>query len=535
LLIKIIIIIIYLGIVAFLGVLGYKNTKSQDDYLVGGRSIHPAIMALSYGATFISTSAIVGFAGIAAIFGFSLLWLTFLNIFLGVIIAFAFFGKRTRRIGKNLNAQTFPDFLGKRFQSRFIQRFAGIVIFLFMPVYTAAVMIGASKFIETGIGIDYNWALLIFAAIIAVYVFFGGLKGVMYSDAFQGTIMILGMTILLVSVYAKLGGVTAAHKKLTELMQNSAVIEQTANLSKGGFRGWTSMPELFSKNWWIVISSITLGVGIGVLAQPQLVVRFMTVKSDRELNRAVPIGGIFILLMAGVAYVIGSLSNVLFFNETGLISIAAAGGDTDAIIPMFLDKFMPEWFVAVFLIVLVAAGMSTISSQFHAIGTAFGRDIVGIDQTDPKKSMFITRVGIVVAISITILLAFILPSVWKDAIGISTGLFFGLCCASFLPMYFGALYIKNFKKIAAISGMVTGAATSLLWMMFVHSKESAVLKICELIFKVKTLAPQGSMLEFVDPLVISLTASILVTIIVQVCSKKTYSDEHIKECFDGIK
>ena len=142
--------------------------------MLGGRRIHPAVMALSYGATFISTSAIVGFGGYAGYFGMSLLWLTFLNIFLGIFIAFIFFGRRTRHIGHNLDAHTFPEFLGKRFNSRFIQKFAGVVVFIFMPVYTAAVMIGVSKILEAGLGMDYNIALLFFAVIVAMYVIFGG-------------------------------------------------------------------------------------------------------------------------------------------------------------------------------------------------------------------------------------------------------------------------------------------------------------------------------------------------------------------------
>jgi SSS family solute:Na+ symporter len=324
----------------------------------------------------------VGFGGTAGVFGFSLLWLTFLNNFLGIFIAFIFFGKRTRRIGQNIKAHTFPEFLGKRYKSKFIQKFAGIVIFLFMPIYAAAVMIGAAKFIETGLNVNYNIALFVFSIIVAVYVFFGGMKSVMYSDAFQGTIMLVGMSVLLVTVYWKLGGITAAHQKLTELFSNSAVIEQTTGFQAGGFQGWTSMPVLFSKNWWTVISSVVMGVGIGVLAQPQLAVRFMTVKSDRDLNRAIPIGGIFILIKTGVAYVVGALSNVFFYNDGGQISVLAAGG-TDNIIPAFLKTYMPEWFLTIFLVVLLSAGMSTISSQFHAIGTAVGRDILGVDDSNP--------------------------------------------------------------------------------------------------------------------------------------------------------
>jgi len=531
--VQIVIIVLYLFIIAVLGYIGFNRTKDAKDYLVGGRKIHPAVMALSYGATFISTSAIVGFGGNAGVFGFSLLWLTFLNIFLGVFIAFIFFGKRTRGMGHNINAHTFPEFLGKRFQSPFIQKFAGIVIFLFMPVYTAAVMIGAATILQNTLGMDYNVALFVFALIVAMYVFFGGIKGVMYSDAFQGVLMLVGMTILIVAIYSQLGGLVPAHQKLTNLLSNPDVAEQTAGLQQGGFQGWTKMPVLFSKYWWTVVTSIVMGVGIGVLAQPQLAVRFMTVKSDRELNRAVPIGGVFILLMTGVAFVVGALSNVLFFETTGQISIVAAGG-TDGVIPAFLDAFMPEWFVTVFLVVLMAAGMSTISSQFHAIGTAVGRDIFTSKSDDSKMALLITRVGVLVAIIVTIILAYVLPNVWDGAIAISTGLFFGLCGAAFLPMYFGALYIKNLTKTAAISSMLSGFFVSLLWMMFIHSKESVVLKVCELIFGKPTLASAESMLQFVDPIIISLTVSIIVLIVVQLVSKKKIDDKHIDHCFDNI-
>ena len=532
--VKIIITIVYLAIVGYLGYLGYKNTKDAKDYLIGGRKIHPMIMALSYGATFISTSAIVGFGGTAGFFGMSLLWLTFFNIFFGIFIAFVFFGKRTRKMGHNLDAHTFPEFLGRRFQSKFIQRFAGIIIFVFMPVYTAAVMIGAAKFIEGSLKMEYNTALFLFAAIVAVYVFFGGMKGVMYSDAFQGSLMFIGMAILLVSVYGGLGGISEAHRKLTELMQNPAVLEQIkAAKIPPGFNCWTSMPQAFSINWWVVMSSIVLGVGIGVLAQPQLAVRFMTVKSDRELNRAVPVGGLFILMMTGVAFIVGPLSNVYFFEKFGKISVLAAGG-TDNVIPVFLDNFMPEWFISIFLVVIVAAGMSTISSQYHAIGTAVGRDIFDTRGKADKSVMLMTRIGMLIAIVVTVLLAYFLPGVWDGAIAISTGLFFGICASSFLPLFIGALYFKNLSKTAAISGMLSGFTASMLWMMFFHTKESSVLKICSLLFGKPTLAPTGSMIPFIDPLLISLSVSAIVTIVLGIVNKSKYSKEHIEECFKGM-
>ena len=537
--IKIIIIIVYLGVVGFLGILGWRRTKNTADYMIGGRKIHPAVMALSYGATFISTSAIVGFGGFAGVFGFSLLWLTFLNIFLGVFIAFVFFGKRTRRIGRNLDAHTFPEFLGKRFNSKFIQRFSGIVIFVFMPIYAAAVMIGVCRLLEAGLGVPYEWAVAVFAILVSAYVIFGGIKGVMYSDAFQGSLMLVGMVALLIMVYTQMGGITNAHKALTDLSGNPAVMEQTAGLQAGGFQGWTSMPKFLSKNWMTVVTSIVAGVGVGVLAQPQLAVRFMTVKSDRELNRAVPIGGVFILLMTGVAFVVGALSNVLFFQETGQISVVAAGG-TDKIIPTFLETFTQPWFLTIFLVMMLAAGMSTISSQFHTMGTAVGRDIFGSSKkqdakTADKKGLITSRLGVLVAIIVTVVLSYLLPTIWSDAIGIATGLFFGLCGAAFLPMFVGALYSRKMTKTAAISGMVAGFSASVLWMIFFHAKEAMVFKLVNaLTGGAQDVVAPNIIVANLDPLFVALPISIIVTLIVQAASKKKLSADLIEQSFIGV-
>lgn len=531
---KIIVTIIYVAIVGYLGYLGYRNTKNAQDYLIGGRKIHPAIMALSYGAAFISTSAIIGFGGTAARYGMSLLWLTFFNIFLGIFVAFVFFGKRTRRMGLNLGAHTFPEFIGARYRSKFIQRFAAGIIFFLMPVYAAAVMIGAATFIKSNLGIEYNTALFFFAAIVALYVFFGGLKGVMYSDAFQGTLMFVGMLVFIITVYSKLGGFSVAHQKLADMMSDPLVLEQVKTVKlPPGFSGWASMPQLFSINWWAVISSLVLGVGIGVLAQPQLVVRFMTVKSDREINRAVPVGGLFILFMTGVAFAAGALSNVYFYEKHQQIAEVFTGG-ADYVMGVFVGEIMPGWFLPVFLIVIVAAGMSTLSSQFHAIGTAFGRDMFNNENRSDKSTMLLSRTGMLVAIILTILLAYVLPSVWNGAIAISTGLFFGICASCFLPLYAGAVYFRKMSKKAAIAGMLAGFTTSAFWVLFIHTKESQVLGLCRVLFGVDTLAPAGSTLAFVDPIVIALSVSILVTVVVGLLTKPDLDEKHIEKCFSGI-
>ena len=224
--------LVYLVLVIGLGYLGYRQTKGNDDYMVAGRKISPVVLALSYGATFISTSAIIGFGGVAAQLGMGMIWLTVLNIGLGIFIAFVVFGKRTRSIGSKLRAVTFPDLMGKCYGSPFMQYAAGLVIVIAMPLYTAAILIGGAQFITSTLQVPYTTALIGFAAVVALYVVLGGLIAVMYTDALQGGIMLVGMTILLVLTYVQLGGVIEAH---TALAAMSDLVPGT--LAAGGMTG----------------------------------------------------------------------------------------------------------------------------------------------------------------------------------------------------------------------------------------------------------------------------------------------------------
>jgi len=531
-------VIVYLGIIAWLGWAGYRGTKSTLDYMVAGRRVHPYVMAMSYGATFISTSAIIGFGGAAAVFGMGLLWLTFANIFIGIFLAFLFFGNRTRQMGRNLEAHTFPELMGRRFRSRFIQGFSGLVIFIFMPLYASVVILGAAKFISTSFEIDYNLALFGFSTLIALYVVMGGIKGVMYADAFQGTIMLLGMLFLLLFTYSRLGGVIEAHRALTDI---APLAQET--FAGTGHQGWTAFPSFGSEYWWVMVSTIIIGVGIGVLAQPQLAVRFMTVRSKRELNRGVLAGGIFILVVVGVVYVVGSLTNVYFLREEGLISIKAAGGNVNEIISRYIKAAMPGWFGVLFLLTLLSAAMSTISSQFHAMGTSIGRDFYekGLGRGRAEGSLMVTRAGILVGILVSVFLGYWLERRFggqgEAIIARGTAIFFGICAAAFLPMFAGAIFSRRITRAGAVSGMLGGLAASLFWLLFMHIKESSVLLVCQKLFGVPSLvagARTGFILwDKVDPICVALPFSLLLTLAVSAWTTPS-SSTHLDACFKNI-
>lgn len=620
-----VVVLLYLAATAYLGWLGFRGTRSTSDYLLAGRQAHPFVMSLSYGATFISTSAIVGFGGVAGLFGMSLLWLVVFNIVVGVLIAFVFLGTRVRRLGHALDAHTFPELLGRRFQSRFLQVFSALVIAGFMPLYGAAVLIGGSEFITTAFQVSYDAALLTLAVIVAAYVFFGGLKGVMYTDALQGVIMFAGMTVLLLTTYARLGGVVTGHRELTELADLVP-----ANLAAIGHQGWTTMPRFgFGDKqynlWWIVVSTIVLGVGIGVLAQPQLVVRFMTVKSRRELNRAVGIGAVFILAMVGVAYTTGALSNAFFAhsgpvfegrvlrkldaqrphallqlmrrndagewldvvketvganttnrlqvprtdadgrwlpvaretNQLGVvregaivpallagdhppvrvgvnevvsgrsISIVVAKGNSDQIIPTYITAAMPKWFGLVFLLTLLAAAMSTLSSQFHTLGTAVGRDVYQQlfgRAGGPDRTILIVRTAILGGLLVAVGIGHFARG--EYIIARATAIFFGMCAAAFLPALVGGLYWRRMTRAGAVASMLVGFAAALGWVTFVKTPECVAMGLVK-----ASLLEAHPNWPVVDPVLIALPLSALTAWLVSLATQPPPAD-HLARCFN---
>ncbi len=501
--------IAYLAATMFLGYLGYRHTKGADDFMVAGRKVSPIVLGLSYGATFISTSAIVGFGGIAALYGLGLIWLTVLNIGLGIVIAFIIYGKRTRIIGHKLGAVTFPDLLGKRFNSPFMQYTTGILMLVAMPLYTAAIIIGGAWFINTTFSIDYNLSLIGFALVTVIYVVFGGIIAVMYTDAMQGILMLVGMTLLLVLTFLNVGGVEPGFTGLTNLSP-----QIPAFLQSGGLHSWTAMPDLGSNIWYTLVTTIVMGVGIGVLAQPQLSVRFLTAKDNKSINRAVAVGGPFLLMMTGVAFTVGPLTNVWFWNNTGQIAYTAAKSNVDNIIPLYINSATPELFVVVFLLVLLAAAMSTLSSIFHTMGTTAGYDLYKHITKKDHPSKTVTQIATALMMVVSLVVAFLMPS---NIIARATAMFMGLCACAFLPALTYGLYSKAPVALPAKLSLTAGALSWFLWTVFVHTSEAKALGISSALFGQVTVL--GAPFNVIDPLVIGLPVSVIALVVGLVLSR----------------
>jgi SSS family solute:Na+ symporter len=182
--------------------------------------------------------------------------------------------------------------------------------------------------------------------------------------------------------------------------------------------------------------------------------------------------------------------------------------------------------------------MSTLSSQYHAGGASLGRDVIEQAMGRGRKdSITGSRIGTVVAILMALIWAWVLPG---SVIARATAFFFGLCAASFLPIYCLGLYWKGMTRAGAAASLVLGFCSSMFWLLFVHEKEAAAIGLSQALFGQATLVSsfaKGSwvwLLQFVDPNVVALPVSALAAVVVSLLTRKLDPD-HVALCWRGLR
>ncbi|MBU0513822.1 MAG: sodium:solute symporter family protein [Proteobacteria bacterium] len=462
---------------------GWRRTHTAIDYLVAGRMMGPSVMALSYGGTFVSTAAMLGLVGLRAGYGLTRLWPVVLGLVLGLCLILAFMGRRTRRLGAALGSQTFAGLLADRYDSRFIRVFTGAIVFLFIPLSAAAVLIGVARMLEAFLGLPYFFALIGLALIVSLYVVYGGLKAVMYSDAWQALLVLAALVFLLVATIWVLGGPAEASRSLFASSPLTPV-----EASAAGRLDWTRGPAPGSPLWWTALTGLGCGLGLGVLVAPQLVIRFMAVRGEGALSRGALFGGLFILAAVVLVLAVGGLSDHLFLKnvEPGVVrvppalSLWALAGNGDAAAARIIKRFLPAWYAAPLLLGFMALALSAISSQVHVGGASFGRDVVAEAWRGHIKGgqavVMISRFGVALSIVAAVLWAKWLPD---QVMAAAPSFFFGLCAATFLPAYGLGLFWRRMNGAGAAASMVVGLLASVLHAVFVHAQFAPALGVCQ--------------------------------------------------------
>jgi SSS family solute:Na+ symporter len=208
-------------------------------------------------------------------------------------------------------------------------------------------------------------------------------------------------------------------------------------------------------------------------------------------------------------------------------------GNSDTIIPRYINSAFPKWFGVLFLMTLLSAAMSTLSSQFHTMGTAIGRDVFGpLARGNTSRSVQITRIGIVAGLVAALILG---KMVRGNIIALATAIFFGVCAASFLPTFAGSLFWKRMTRPGAIASILVGLLASVFWTVCINAKTAMGLGICQALFGKPTLlsAAFSPTWAVVDPILVALPLSAFVAVVVSLATKPMPRD-HVNYVFGGL-
>jgi len=462
---------------------GWRRARTSVDYLVGGRTMRPSVVALSYAGSFVSSAAMLGLVGLGAGYGLTRLWPTVLGVIAGLVLVLALLARRTRRLGAALGSQTMAGLLADRYGSRFIRLFTGAVVFLIVPLSAAAVLIHLARMVEAFLGLPYFFALLGLALIVSLYVVYGGLKAAMYTEAWQALVWLGALVFLLAAAVWFLGGPAVAAKALFATNPLSPVEPSTA-----GRLDWARGPAPGSPLAWTVLAGLGGGLGLGVLVLPQLVIRFMAARGDRALNRGALWGGLLILVATALLLVVGALSDQLFVRKVAFgverlpsaLSLWALAGNGDPAAAGIIKKSLPAWYSTPLLLGFLALALSAVSSQVHVGGASFGRDVVAEAWRGHIRGgqavVLISRFGVALSVVVAVLWAKWLPD---QVLAKAPSFFLGVGAATFLPAYGLGLFWRRMTRTAASASMVVGLLASVLQAVFVHAQFAPALGVCQ--------------------------------------------------------
>ena len=434
---ELIVFIAYLVFMLGIGVFFFLRSKSggEKGYFLGGRKMGPWVSALSAGASDMSAWVLMGLPASIYAMGLGQAWIA-IGLGIGYAISWLVEAPRLRRYSIAANDSiTIPQFLTNRFlsKSKALQVICAVIFLVAYTVYAASSIKACGTLFNTVMGIDATTAMYIAAVLIIGYTFLGGFSAVCWTDFFQGLLM-LG-ALLIAPIFAM---------SLVNAGQGAATMDQ---LPEGYW-------NLFA-NWKDVLSG--LGWGLGYFGMPHIIIRFMSLRSDKDVKKSAKIGitwTVLILIFSVFSGVIGHL----FMGEIA---------DSSTVFIQMVRKIFPSLVSGLLLSAILAAAMSTADSQLLASASAFASDvykpIIRKNKASDKEMLWAGRFVVLAIAVIAVLIAS------NPASGTIMGLVenaWGVFGAAFGPAILLALFWRRFNFQGALAGIVVGALVDILWLVF---------------------------------------------------------------------
>lgn len=497
--------IAYFVLVLGVGVWFYFKSKNQSEkeYFLGGRNMNGLVAALSAGASDMSAWVLMGLPGSIALYGMGRVWIS-VGLLLGTIIAWIFIAPRLRRFAIKANDSiTIPQFLTNRFlsKSHLLQVSCAVIFVIGYCVYTASSIFACGQIISdlTNNAIPFMWGMVIATIIIVVYTLLGGFNAVCWTDFFQGMLMLVALMALPIVAYIILNGQVSTPPDATHYF----------SLLSSGYFDWNSVSDIISG----------LGWGLGYCGMPHILVRYMSIRSEKEMRKSQIIGCVWtglILIMASVL---------------GLIAYSFLGSElTEANRSMVFVNIARKIFSygalaligGVLISAIIAASMSTADSQLLASSSAFVSDFykpVINKNANGKQIMWVSRIGVLV-ISVVAFVIALLVSKSPSAEGIMdlVSAAWSIFGASFGPVIVLSLFWKRFNYKGACAGIISGFVVSVVWMLLFNLDYHSF----------SSLVYYTNIYEIVPGFIVSLIVAVVTSLLTEAPSKE------VCELFDSV-
>lgn len=439
--------VLYLCVMIGVGLISMKKTKSTEDYFLGGRGLNSWVAALSAQASDMSGWLLMGLPGSIYLAGTGKAWIA-IGLFIGTVLNWLLISKRLRRytIVAN-NSLTLPEFFQNRFhdKKKILLGISSVVIVIFFLVYTASALASGGKLFNTVFGLSYHKALLIGAAVILAYTFMGGFLAVCTTDFIQGTLMLIALLTVPIIAYAAISGDFSGALAAHDVADSSTF----TNLFYANGEKCSTISIISDLAW-----------GLGYCGMPHILVRFMAVKSEKELKKSSAIAIIWVAISLAAACIIGVIGRGYL---TGTLNATTS---ENVFIKMIQQAFSGNFLLlligGLFLCGILAAIMSTADSQLLVCASSASKDIykniLKPDASD-KKVLFISRVTVVV---IAVLACVIAWNPDSSIMGLVSDAWAGLG-AAFGPLVVCSLFWKRTNLPGAIAGIVSGGLFVIVW------------------------------------------------------------------------
>ncbi|MBR6361322.1 MAG: sodium/proline symporter PutP [Clostridia bacterium] len=445
--------VMYFVLIVTIGIIFFLKTRNgnEKDYFLGGRSMGPWVTALSAQASDMSGWLLMGFPGSILAFGMGKVWIG-IGLAVGTALNWILVAKRLRKFSSAANDSiTLPQYLKNRFvnEGKALQIICAIIFLVCFTVYVASSFsAGAKVFHKVLPSLAEDKALIIFAVILISYTFLGGFKAVCWTDFFQGLMMLIALLAVPIII---VNNDSFSVEKITAgyLMQDGTTSVFNANP--------------FSASWQDIVSGF--GWGLGYFGMPHILVRFMSAKNAKTIKKSATIGIIWVVLSLGAAITIAILGRALYAEEL------LANGMQERIF-IYCTELFPPFIAGLLLSAIIAAAMSTADSQLLVASSSFTSDIykpVIRKNASDKEALWVGRIVVLI---IAVVAYFIASSKSEAASGIMDLVenAWGGFGASFGPVIILSLFWRRLTYKGAVAGVVCGALTDILWLIFLSGK-----------------------------------------------------------------